>query len=372
MRHSERSGAIAALVLSFALALVANGHCACVLALDDEFDSGVRDAIVDAPPTAHGCLPFHDAPGVSALTGAGRSLDLGGGESLWWFDGATTGSGAIRNTGLVAENARLVPGCTWASAIAPNGALRSISTTSPIGGSNTVSLLDGVTTPRGTFAYYALYEPASGEPFGVRGVGFGAAMRDESGVFQPTPSLLWSADRPSYGSAVVATSDFVYVFGCRPAESLAEDCFVARAAVTSDLVSPASYAYDANGAWSASPDDALPIARGGTSLSVKWNGRVSRYLMTYAPPLSREIRMRSALTPEGPWSAETTLARCDVASADPDAFCTGVHQHPEVKATSPRAIVVSYGVASFKVDATLAPEAYWPRVVELELPADVP
>ena len=361
------TGVSTAVVIALTSITATSGDLGCGSARDN----ASSDAGADAAPVAQGCLPFHSQSNIAALSGAPRS---NANDSLWWFDSAKVGDATIANPGLVTGD----PGKRCAFTGTP---AQSIADPSRLGPTATMSLLDAFMTPAqlGLFAYYAAYEPASDQPFGVRAIGFGIAKRDTNGafpgVFRPTSgAVIWTGDRPSYGNAVGMSTDgaFIYVYGCKSAGPLAHDCYVARARFDGDLTSATAYYYDADGTWTPNADEARPVARAGPVVSVKWHGELSRWVMTYVPTLGRDIRMRTAQYFEGPWSDETTLASCDLAGADPDAFCTGGQQHPDLPVTYGHSVVVSYGIASLKPDLTLPPDAYWPRLVELDLPTQAP
>ncbi len=233
-----------------------------------------------------------------------------------------------------------------------------------------LSALDGVVLDDGAALYFARYLPDPAEFFGVRLIGYGVAFRDPDGdVYQPQASLLFTADRPSYGSAALRVGDWIYAFGCRPADAFQADCFVARVPVDQMGNETAYHFYRGGGEWTSNADEAGAIASANAPLSVRWDELSGLYLMTYVPPLSSELTLRTAQAPEGPWSEARVLARCKIPDDDPGAVCTGGLQHPERGAAL---FSLSYGVVSLSDDAparmAAAPTAYWPRLVELDLP----
>jgi hypothetical protein len=88
--------------------------------------------------------------------------------------------------------------------------------------------------------------------------------------------------------------------------------------------------------------------------------------MTYVPPLGDSLAIRSALTPEGPFSTEHTLGLCDLPD-DPAYFFTGGNQHPEVAGASD-GLVVSYAPGSLTAGTAAEP----PRVAVVAVPPDLP
>jgi hypothetical protein len=191
-----------------------------------------------------------------------------------------------------------------------------------------------------------------------------------TGTFVPSGALLWTSDRPAYGTAVVTSNDETYVYGCISARFLDADCYVARAAA-SDVTDESAYAYYTGGGhWSARVDDAWPTTSASESVDVAWVAEQNRWLLAYVPPLGNTIEVRSGLAPEGPWSAPIALATCD---APPDAFCDGVHLHPALAAMSGGAVLLSYAIDSLSADKDAQraanPKAWWPRFVALSLPS---
>ena len=60
--------------------------------------------------------------------------------------------------------------------------------------------------------------------------------------------------------------------------------------------------YAGDGNWSAQIADAVPAFDGENILSVSWNSYLQQYLAVFSAPLSLDVMMRTAPSPEGPWS----------------------------------------------------------------------
>ncbi|XYH93655.1 DUF4185 domain-containing protein [Sorangium sp. So ce1128] len=328
----------------------------CVIPLDEARDER-------GTPVLEGCLPFHGSPGLAALGGDGRSLAQGDGSVLWMFDTARTTDGEdIPNAALSAPEV-LGADCGAKAASPPAPAF------APPRGDVILGALDGVALDTGPAFYVARYQVDPSAPLGLRLEGTGLARRDSmTGLFVPGETLLWSADRPGYGYSAVRSGDHVYTYGCRADGAFSAACFVARARVE-DVGSTTGYTYFTGSGWSHNPDDAAQIAEAG-SISVRFSASRRRWLMTHVQPLGRELLLRVAVAPEGPWSAPITLGACDLAGADESAFCGGAHQHPE--AAPEGSLALTYGVHSFSPDSSAGAEAYWPRLTVLELPSQMP
>jgi hypothetical protein len=203
-------------------------------------------------------------------------------------------------------------------------------------------------------------------------MGIGLAPRDPArGAFVPTSELLWSPDRPAYGSSALSAGGVVYAWGCKGSGYLTSDCFVAKASPAL-ASSSAAYSYWAGDHWSTSADDAKPIAEGaGSVVSVRPDAaRLGRWLMTYVPPLGNTLVVRSAIAPEGPWSAPVTLGACAISGAGAGAFCSGAQQHPELSADG-QSLALSYDARTFATDGGPV-DAFWPQLVILPVPASLP
>jgi hypothetical protein len=326
----------------------------CATPLDHEFDADAAPA--GGPPVMAGCEPFRaGAPG--ALAGDLHSLVLADGTVLWLGQLAADSSavGFIVG-GVIGAGDESI--CTRLSTVGT-----AVLAASPLQPDGLITPLDLVETDAGPVLYYQLLARDATQPLGVRAVGVGLAPWDGT-RFVPTGELLWSADRPVYGASAVRDGDTVYVHGCLSTGAFAAACWLARASV-GDVASASAYEYWTGSAWSANPDAAAPVVTdGGPTVSVR--KIAARWLMTYVTPLGHVVSVRSAIAPEGPWSAPVALFTCDLAGAGDGAFCAGGTQHPELG----DGLVVSVAAATF--GSATGTDAYWPRVVAVTIPAALP
>jgi hypothetical protein len=183
--------------------------------------------------------------------------------------------------------------------------------------------------------------------------------------FDRPKSLLWTADRPNYGSAVVRESVWVFAYGCVPTDNgWTRACYVARAPAAQLDQSDAWQYATAVGQFTTDVDAAQPILVGVGDLSVRRHAS-GKLLLTYVLPLDTVLQVRSALGPTGPFSAPYPLGRCD---APVGAFCVGAVQHPEYDPAA-SSIAVTFARASFEV---LSPDVRHPRFAILTLPTQLP
>jgi hypothetical protein len=381
MRHSE-SRAIVIMTLSFSTASVATltavgaAQGGCVVPLDNEFsadashvDAEAGDAVPTtegAPPIVHGCTPLRTIEPALALAGELRSIGEDGG-ALWIADqAALPDAGGAAAAFFIPAGARANCDDWTASPTAP------AFEPSPLAPDGLLSPLEVIATPGGLGLYYELFVSDSTRPLGLRELGIGLAMRDaSSGRFVPTDELLFSPDRPSYGTSALLVGTTAYVYGCASSGAFSANCFVARAEVES-LTSTTGYSYWTGEDWSSEIDDATPITQASGTVAVRGDPTgEARYIMTFVPPLGSTLMAQSAPAPEGPWSASVTLGTCDLANAGEGAFCAGGQQHPELSGAS-GLLILSYEAASFATDAGASGTAFWPRIVALDVPSSLP
>jgi Domain of unknown function (DUF4185) len=294
-------------------------------------------------PLATGCRPFGHI--AQRLSGAIRSL-LQGDHMLFVADEGIVDSAPTESLMITVPANASISDCLASATLAtgkPSSALPS-----------NRAPTSGVTASGISYLYDS--QPCVG--YGIAAIG------------SASDTMLWTADRTAYGTAVVKSEGNTYVYGCQSARFLDADCYLARVPDGSITVESAYAYYVGGGHWSPRVDDAWPLTSAGTSIDVAWSPQEGRWLMLYVTPLGDTLTLRAGLHPEGPWSAPKVVARCDL--ADADMFCTGVRIHADV-ATSPRAIIISYAAGSLSSDAgarrIAEPDKWWPRLFSLAIPA---
>jgi hypothetical protein len=355
MRSFELAAFAPALALTSALALCGWG---CAVPLHDDGDESSSGGDAGGPPplpppVASGCLALKGVPGVDSFGGAVRTILRSDGGALLVADDARAAGNDVPSPAFVVPPSATIADCFAAATPAQNAIASALDAS--------LAPLSGVaTTDAGTLLFVDQFF-----------TGNGVTMLDPAaGVFRASGGLLWTSDRPGYGTAVVESSGALYVYGCLGARFLDADCYVARVAPTSAADQSAYAYYTGGGQWSPRIEDAWPTTSGGTTMDVAFIPSANRWLMAYSPPLSTTLRVRSGVAPEGPWSAPIDLATCDL--ADPDMFCGGVHLHPALTRDA-GTIVLSYGAATLSSDAgarrVAEPEKWWPRFAVLSLPS---
>src|SRR5450432_781322 len=271
------------------------------------------------PRTPQTCVPLADR--VSTLTGRVSLATLPDQSSVVLADSATV-DGVQGNVGF--SNAD--PACLLQTTALParpilnSGALGLGSDLAPrpLAAITIGAQLD-------TFLYFAADHTG-----GLASDGYGLAHWDASSGSFMALSVLWTSDRPSYGSAAALVGDEVYVFGGLKARFLSADVYLARvpSARIADL---SAYEYwQGGGNFGSDPDGARAVVEGGASPSVAFSAAQQRWLMLYATPLAGDVTVRSGLGVSGPWSAPYTLGACDLPESDPSSFCGDLTLVPEL------------------------------------------
>jgi hypothetical protein len=260
-------------------------------------------------PVLGGCPVF---AGMGGLGGAGRSVSLADGATLWTFEGGPSGIGVLASGTDV---------CVGGQALGPAFDVSA-------GSDESVTPLDLARSGTDVWAFYEAWRPEAGAPFGVRTLGRGVAHRDVgTGRFVRRSPLFWTADRPDYGQSAWVDGGWLYAWGCEAEEGgWTRRCSVARVPVDAVETYEAWQYATSVGQFSPQVDDARPVLVGVGEVSVRPAGP-ERWLATYIQPLDTVLRLRVGLSPTGPFGPAVELGRCEVPAG---AFCTGAVQHEGV------------------------------------------
>jgi hypothetical protein len=326
----------------------------CALDLDPPAEKG---APARELPTLEGCLPLADR--LDALDGRLSSATLPGAGATLFANSAQDDDGT-GSLAFVVDAEERCPGDGEPLA-APLVDL------SELEGNLTARTLSVVSLEESgeTYLYFYADEPGG---FSNRGIGI-ARFDAASGTFTD-PRLLWTSDRPSYGSGAAIEGDFVYVFGGLPARFLAADVYFARVPA-GEVTNFAAYEYwSGGGHYDSDPDLAAPLLEGGVAPSVAFDSRHDRWLMAYSTPLSRDVTLRSGLGAAGPWSAPLLIAEGDLPESDPESFCGDVTLLPALFAEDE--ITLGQTVGSFGRPPSATAEDFWTRLVRVPWPEALP
>lgn len=177
----------------------------------------------------------------------------------------------------------------------------------------------------------------------------------------------------SYGAAVLAVGDEVYVYGTDETQGGSElpnkHLVVARVKAAS-LADFSSWRFFDNGRWESDFQKAEHIAEGvANELSVSYQTGTKQYILVYTDHgLSDKIMARVSKTPHGPWSDSTVLYRSPEMKEDKKVFTYAAKAH--AGESKDNELMITYVVNSFDFlhvmsDARL----YWPKVVRVRLQA---
>lgn len=307
-----------------------------------------------ALPQLTGCLPLADR--ATTLTGRVSQLTLPDQSSLVLADSAALDAEAS-SVGF----ANAAGDCLTGSSALP---ARPFVDTSALAAGTRAHPLASVTLSD-TFLYFSADHADS---LASDGIGV-ARWSADSGRFVAV-SLLWTADRPSYGSAAALVGDELYLLGGQNARYLAADVYLARVA-SSELSEPSAYEYwQGGGNFGPDADTAKPLLEGGQAPTLAWSAAQARWLMLYATPLAREVTVRSGLEVSGPWSAPYPLGRCDLPASDASSFCGELTLVPAL--ASGGGIAFTQGVSSFARPASASDRDFWTRLIRVPWPSELP
>jgi hypothetical protein len=328
-------------------------------------------------------LLYHNASGVVGMDGA-ASVPLDDEHSLFVFGdtllGGWTASGERSATGMLANSAAVLANAEAGSCFAgrsfvggswPRAVLRPRSD-APAGSrvwpTHPYARDDllGLTFVEVTMAGDGVLD------FQHTGHGIATGMLAKFSVEADTAVLL-PGEEPQF-AALLVHEGAAWAYRCAPGGASGEGYFpcVLGRAPEAELADPAAYRYFVAGqGFAGTLAEATLVVEGAPDFTVHWNARLGAFLMLYVEPFSQEIRIRTAPAPEGPFSEPTLLWTCRLPATDPQAFCYGAKQHPQLGSPDGSRLVLSYNTLSLDPAATrFHPELYFPRLVAIEL-ADV-
>jgi hypothetical protein len=154
------------------------------------------------------------------------------------------------------------------------------------------------------------------------------------------PDLLFGQNQPSFGSAALVNGDTLYAYGCYNS-NFSVPCVVGRVGLADVTNLNAWTFYAGNGNWSSQLSDAMWVFTANHILNVSWNDYLQKYVAVYNHPLSGDVVIRTAPTPEGPWSAEV-MAFEAMAPASGQGPIDDAQAHPEYDVNGGQTMFVTY------------------------------
>jgi hypothetical protein len=137
-----------------------------------------------------------------------------------------------------------------------------------------------------------------------------------------------------FGSALLHVSDYFYIYGIT--EDIGEgfhrkDMIVARVPETG-IDDFDQWRFFRNGRWTVDPNEASRLCENmANEFSVSYQSELRKFIMVYSEDgISRNIVVRLAHQPYGPWSAPMRLYQCPETEWDKDFFCYAAKAHPDI------------------------------------------
>lgn len=234
---------------------------------------------------------------------------------------------------------------------------------------------DGVRTDKGLYFFMQQVAWINNTAWGFKCVGTWLAFVENP----DEPPARWRISRRKLPFATLANGEevvmgcetlqaggYIYIYGYsnRTNDTSAKKLILARAPENNpgDL---GSWEFFSHGLWKKDFQASTPIFSGvGAEGSVSWQPFLKKFVFVYTDGIWGRIVMRTAETPEGPWSAPTTLYQCPDIKISPRVFCYAGKGHPELSATNE--LLISYAANSEKLSEVMDDtRLYWPRFVRV-------
>lgn len=161
--------------------------------------------------------------------------------------------------------------------------------------------------------FYGKIHAAPGD-FNFYGVGNGLAVwedfdqspvRPEVRPGTDEPTLLFSQDEPSFGSAAVVHEGYLYAYAC-DLDWLTKPCKLARVPLA-DATDRSKWRFWDGGGWSEQLSAAKPVFDGNDIMTVFRCPFAGVFVAIYSQPMDAKTMLRTAPAPEGPWSRTVKL-----------------------------------------------------------------
>lgn len=160
---------------------------------------------------------------------------------------------------------------------------------------------------------------------------------DESAEY---PTLMFDAHSPSFGHAALLHDGYLFAYACNRKGDV-KPCKLAKVVADKVHDRAAWQFYAGDDEWSDKTDDARVLFYGNDILSVHWNNYLQRFIAIYNKPQSRDIMLRSAPSPKGPWTRETRFARA-LPTSNGNGWVYDALAHPEFSENAERHIYITY------------------------------
>jgi len=127
------------------------------------------------------------------------------------------------------------------------------------------------------------------------------------------PTILFPEGDVKIGHGAMVAGDWIYAYGSetqKDANGVSWPCIVGRVKYDRALERDAWRFYAGNGRWSSDFNDAVAIMDAAPALSINWNEYLGKYIAVYSRQFVNNITIRTADSPEGPWSQPMVAVEC--------------------------------------------------------------
>ncbi len=129
----------------------------------------------------------------------------------------------------------------------------------------------------------------------------GVATRPVVAPGSDEPTLMMRDGEFGLATAALVVGEDLVAYAC-DGEGFDKPCRVGRVPLAVALSRDAWRFYAGDGGWVGEPSAAVELFQGAPMMSVHFNDYAGVYIAAYAAPAGNEIEVRTAPTPEGPWS----------------------------------------------------------------------
>lgn len=154
------------------------------------------------------------------------------------------------------------------------------------------------------------------------------------------PTLLFGDKEPQFGHGAFAHGETLFVYACERVETV-KPCRLARAPLA-DVANKESWEYFGyENKWVDGYSSLQPLFHGNDIISVSYNAYLDRFTAVYSEPLSRNIQIRTAPRPEGPWSRPVKITTA-LPSQNTNGWVYDGLAHAEMSEEDGRFVYITY------------------------------
>ena len=276
------------------------------------------------------------------MASSAQAIAVPGG-ALWLFGDTFTTTGMVGTTVafLPAAKTNLPPALEYF--VNPNGVAENPLALFPgeSAATNRMWPLGGVTVGARIYLFYSMIEQTPGPgPWNFRSLGGGLAVTEKplQNFTRLRPGGAWKF--PLEPIQVLREGEFLYLYEI---SGKPKGLVIARVP-SAQIENPAAYEFFTGKRWSPQRTNAAVILREAYGqVSVVWQPDQRRYLMATSSDFfhPREIQLRTAEQPEGPWSAPVRIAVPELPGKKTK-LVYGAYLHPELGDLKARRLVATF------------------------------